>query len=122
METRARPMNWFVRGGTITAPDGNRYTIDLDPIVIGREQGAPIMLSGPEVSSVHCELRATNDGVLVRDLGSTNGTFVGAVKVQEATVTMRSELAIGQTRLVVEIDAKRRVDLGFSDRFGALVG
>jgi len=122
METRARPMNWFVRGGTITAPDGNRYTIDLDPIVIGREQGAQIMLSDPEVSSVHCELRATNDGVLVRDLGSTNGTFVGAVKVQEATVTMRSELAIGQTRLVVEIDAKRRVDLGFSDRFGALVG
>jgi DNA-binding NtrC family response regulator len=115
-------MNWFVRGGTIGTPDGNRYTIDLDPIVVGREQGAQIMLSDPEVSSVHCELRATNDGVLIRDLGSTNGTFVGAVKVQEATVTMRSELTVGQTRLIVEIDAKRRVDLGFSDRFGALVG
>jgi DNA-binding NtrC family response regulator len=122
METRTRPMNWFVRGGTITSPDGRRVAIDLDPIVIGREQGAQIMLSDPEVSSVHCELRATNDGVMVRDLGSTNGTFVGSVKVQDATVTTRSELMVGQTRFVVEIDAKRRVDLGFSDRFGALVG
>src|SRR3954462_7369424 len=118
METRARPLNWFVRGGTILAPDGNRYTIDIDPIVIGREPGAQIMLGDPEVSSVHCELRATNDGVLVRDLGSTNGTFVGSVKIQEATITMRAEITVGQTRLVVEIDAKRRVELGFSDKFG----
>ena len=120
--TRTRPLNWFVRGGTITTPDGNRITIDIDPVVVGRENGAQLMLADPEVSAVHCELRATNDGVLVRDLGSTNGTFVGPVKVQEATITMRAEVTVGQTRLVVEPDAKRRVDLGFSDHFGGLVG
>jgi DNA-binding NtrC family response regulator len=120
--TRTRPLNWFVRGGTIVTADGRRITIDVDPIVVGREKGAELVLDDPEVSGVHCELRATNDGVLVRDLGSTNGTFVGPVKVQEATITMRAELTVGQTRLVVEPDAKRRVDLGFSDRFGALVG
>jgi len=120
--TRTRPLNWFVRGGTVTTPDGNAYAIDVDPLVVGREPGAQIMLSDPEVSAVHCELRATNDGVLVRDLGSTNGTFVGALKVQEATITMRAEITAGQTRLVVEPDAKRRVEIGFSDRFGELVG
>ncbi len=120
--TRTRPLNWFVRGGTISTSDGNQYAIDVDPLVVGREQGAQIMLSDPEVSAVHCEVRATNDGVLVRDLGSTNGTFVGPVKVQEATITMRAEITVGQTRLVVEPDAKRRVEIGFSDRFGVLVG
>ncbi len=120
--TRTRPLNWFVRGGTVTTPDGNSYSIDVDPLVIGREQGAQIMLSDPEVSAVHCELRATNDGVLVHDLGSTNGTFVGPVKVQDATITMRAEITVGQTRLVVEPDAKRRVEIGYSDHFGVLVG
>ena len=120
--TRTRPLNWFVRGGTVTAPDGNRWAVDVDPLVVGREAGAQIRVADPEVSSVHCELRATNDGVLVRDLGSTNGTFVGPLKVQEATITTRAEVTVGQTRLVVEPDAKRRVDVGFSDRFGTLVG
>ena len=120
--TRTRPLNWFVRGGTVTTPEGNSYSIDVDPLVIGREQGAQIMLSDPEVSAVHCELRATNDGVLVHDLGSTNGTFVGPIKVQDATITMRAEITVGQTRLVVEPDAKRRVEIGYSDHFGVLVG
>lgn len=120
--TRTRPLNWFVRGGTVSAPDGNKYSVDVDPIVIGREAGAQLMLEDPEVSAVHCELRATNDGVLVRDLGSTNGTFLGPLKIQEATITMRAEITVGQTRLVVEPDAKRRVEVGYSDRFGVLVG
>ncbi len=85
--TRTRPLNWFVRGGTVVAPDGGRHAVDVDPVVIGRETGAQLLLADPEVSAVHCELRATEGGILVRDLGSTNGTFVGPLKVQEATIT-----------------------------------
>ncbi|HEY1954869.1 MAG TPA: sigma 54-interacting transcriptional regulator [Polyangiaceae bacterium] len=120
--TRARPLNWFVHGGTITAPDGNRYGVDVDPIVVGRETGAQILVADPEVSAAHCEFRANNDGIQLRDLGSTNGTFVGALKIQEVTITTRSEVTVGQTRLIVEPDAKRRVDVGFADSFGTLVG
>ncbi len=120
--TRTRPLNWFVRGGTLTTPDGKTHTVDIDPIVVGREAGASLVLDDPEVSAVHCELRATNEGVLLRDLGSTNGTFVGPLRVQEATVTTRAEITVGQTRMVVEPEQKRRVDVGFSDRFGNLVG
>jgi DNA-binding NtrC family response regulator len=120
--TRTRPLNWFVRGGTVVAPDGNRYSVDVDPIVVGREPGAQLLLDDPEVSAVHCELRAVSEGVFVRDLGSTNGTFVGPVKVQQATITTRAELTVGRTRLVVEPTAERRVDVGQSDRFGTLVG
>ena len=120
--TRARPLNWFVRGGTITTPDGNRYTVDVDPIVVGRENGAQLVLEDDEVSAMHCELRASEGGVLVRDLKSTNGTFVGTLRVQESTITQRAEIIVGQTKLIVEPDPKKRVDLGFSDHFGTLVG
>jgi DNA-binding NtrC family response regulator len=120
--TRTRPFNWFVRGGTLTTPDGRVHLVDVDPLVVGREAGAGLVLDDPEVSAVHCELRATNEGVLLRDLGSTNGTFVGALRVHESTITTRAEILVGQTRLVVEPEAKRRVDVGYSDRFGTLVG
>jgi len=120
--TRTRPLNWFVRGGTLATPDGRTHVIDVDPVVVGREAGASLVLEDPEVSSVHCELRATNEGVLLRDLGSTNGTFVGGLRVHEVTITLRAEVLVGQTRLVVEPAAKRRVEVGFSDRFGSLVG
>src|SRR5512142_2312325 len=51
--TRTRPLNWFVRGGTLTTPDGKTQAIDIDPIVVGREAGASLVLEDPEVSAVH---------------------------------------------------------------------
>ncbi|HWL88881.1 MAG TPA: sigma 54-interacting transcriptional regulator [Polyangiaceae bacterium] len=103
-------------------PDGKDLPVDVDPIVIGRDEGAQITVADPEVSSIHCELRAVNEGISVRDLGSTNGTFLGLIRVKEAIVTTPSELTIGSSRLLIEPAAKRRVDVGFSNHFGSLVG
>ena len=121
--TRARVLHWFVRGGIARTPDGKELTVDVDPVVVGREEGAHIRLSDQEVSSIHCELRAVNEGILVRDLGSTNGSFVGSVRIREGIVTTKSELLVGQTKIALEPQqAKQKVDVGFSDRFGELVG
>ena len=120
--TRARVLHWFVRGGIARTPDGKEIVIDVDPIVIGRDEGAQIRLSDPEVSAIHCELRAVNEGVLVKDLGSTNGTFVGSVRVREGIVAGAAEVLVGSTRITLEPTAKQRVDVGYSDRFGDLVG
>jgi DNA-binding NtrC family response regulator len=119
--TRARVLNWFVRGGTVRV-DGKETAIDVDPVIVGRDAAAPIVLDDAEVSGLHVELRAVPEGILVKDLGSTNGTFVGSVRVREAVITMPTEVKVGQTTLVVEPSTKRRVDVGFSDRFGSLVG
>jgi DNA-binding NtrC family response regulator len=121
--TRARVLHWFVRGGVARTPDGKEIPIDVDPIVIGRDEGAQIRLDDPEVSAIHCELRAVNEGILVKDLGSTNGTFVGSLRIREAVVTTAAEVLVGQTRITVEPSGgKQRVDVGYSDRFGGLVG
>jgi DNA-binding NtrC family response regulator len=121
-ETRTRSLNWFVRGGVLHLPDGARVPIDVEALVVGRDPGAAVCLADAEVSALHCELRAVTEGVVLRDLGSTNGTFIGKVRVREVVLGERTEIDVGQTRLVVEPSGKRRVELGFSASFGELVG
>jgi DNA-binding NtrC family response regulator len=120
--TRQREVHWIVRGGAVKTPDGATHPIDVDPVVVGRDAGAQIPVDDPEVSAVHCELRAVDAGILVRDLGSTNGTFVGAFRVNEGVVTTPTAITVGRTTLFVEPSGDRRVDVGWSDAFGPLVG
>jgi len=123
METRAKALHWFIRGGTLLLPDGTARTIDVEPIVIGRSIGADVVVDDSEVSGVHCELRAISDGIAVRDLGSTNGTFCSNVRIRDAVIAGKAELTIGTTRLMIEPSgSKQRVELGYADRFGAIVG
>jgi DNA-binding NtrC family response regulator len=120
--TRTRVLHWFVRGGEAKGPDGKVVAIDVDPVVVGRDEGAQLVLADQEVSSFHCELRATNEGILVKDLGSTNGTFIGPLRVREVLVTSPVDLTVGQSKVHVEPTKSHRVDVGFADRFGPLVG
>ena len=120
--TRQREVHWVVRGGAVRTPDGASHAIDVDPVTVGRDPGAQIVVDDPEVSAVHCELRAVDAGILVRDLGSTNGTFVGAFRVAEGVVTVATAVTVGRSTLLVEPSQSRRVDVGWSDAFGPLVG
>ena len=121
--TRARDLHWFVRGGTARVQGGTQDPLDIsvDPVVIGRDPGAQLVLDDPEVSSMHCELRAVDEGILVRDLGSTNGTFALGLRVREAIVSSITELSIGRARIVIEPHASQKVAVGYSDRFGPLL-
>jgi DNA-binding NtrC family response regulator len=120
--TRSRELHWVVRGGTGRTADGRTFEVDLDPVILGRDQLAHVVLDDPEVSAMHCELRAVNEGILVRDLGSTNGTFALGLRVREAVVSTVTELTLGGARVVLEPRTAQRVDVGYSDRFGPLLG
>jgi ABC-type multidrug transport system ATPase subunit/pSer/pThr/pTyr-binding forkhead associated (FHA) protein len=56
--------------------------------VIGRAPDCDIVVNDPQVSARHCQLIRTEAGWLLRDLGSTNGTFVNGVRIH-GTVTVR---------------------------------
>jgi hypothetical protein len=56
-----------------------------DSVVIGREDGADIVIKDSAVSRLHAEVSVGGDGVRVRDRGSANGVFVDGRQVQEAT-------------------------------------
>jgi DNA-binding NtrC family response regulator len=127
--TRASTMQWFVRGGTLTVQAsatekaGSPVKVGVQPVFIGRDASCAIVVDDPEVSSIHCEVRAEGSGVLVRDQGSKNGTFVGAVRIREAVLSGACTLQIGSTRISFEpVEKKQRVEVGFDDSFGPLVG
>src|SRR5262245_4494111 len=120
--TRARALHWFVRAGTLRAPGREPIRITLEPILIGRDPSCALVLDDPEVSSIHCEVRADSSGVLLRDLESKNGTFVGVVRLHEGLLTAPCSIRVGGSEIAFEPLERERVDVGYDETFGPLVG
>ena len=76
------------------ATESDEFRLKL-PAVFGRSRDASIPLPHPLVSRRHCELFERHGQLLVRDLGSTNGTFVGSERVTEAVLRHGQLLTIG---------------------------
>lgn len=79
--------------GTVPAPrailtleeDGARHTFHLDhAVTVGRDPACDVLLSSPTVSRRHALVAPDGEGWIVRDLGSGNGTFLDARRVDEA--------------------------------------
>jgi pSer/pThr/pTyr-binding forkhead associated (FHA) protein len=71
-------------------------------LVIGREGGdADLQLPDAEISRRHVALECYGSRVVLRDLGSRNGTFVGAVKVAWRDVEDQAEFRLGATQLLL---------------------
>jgi pSer/pThr/pTyr-binding forkhead associated (FHA) protein len=92
---------WFLR----TVNDAEREkTFRILPggvRTLGRATGADFSVDGALVSRVHCRLIATAGGGLeVRDLDSTNGTFVNGKRVQTAQLEPGDRLQIGRVELI----------------------
>lgn len=79
-------------------------------MVIGRTAGCDWKLSDPSASRRHCELVVGDQGVLLRDLGSGNGTKVNGQKVAEKKLDHGDEIAVGKTvfRFIDEVAAFRK--------------
>jgi pSer/pThr/pTyr-binding forkhead associated (FHA) protein len=69
---------------------------------IGRSPDADFTIAHPTVSGLHCELVLLEEGVTVRDLESTNGTFVDGRQVRESTVSAGQVLRLGDVELLME--------------------
>jgi two-component system, NtrC family, response regulator HydG len=67
--------------------------------LVGKSPTCDLVLRDPEVSRRHLRLEATQRGLLMTDLGSTNGTFVGSVAVMAAVVAARQSVRLGRTVL-----------------------
>ncbi len=80
------------------ADKGKIIELALPTIQIGR-LGADLNLSDGKVSSLHCELRMTPEGYRLRDLGSTNGTYVKGVRVVDGFIQPGSVIQIGKSAI-----------------------
>lgn len=81
--------------------DGDRYPLLGAITVIGRDGVADIVLDDPGISRQHAEVRITNDGPhlvgSIRDLGSTNGTFVEGHRITSQRLADGDRVTVGRT-------------------------
>jgi transcriptional regulator with GAF, ATPase, and Fis domain len=96
---------------------------DAAEISVGTAPGQALRLGDRCVSGLHCTIGITDQGLVVTDLGSTNGTFVGGHRVTSAVIAAGDPIAVGETMLAVEILADIVTEpLSRSDRFGHVIG
>jgi hypothetical protein len=69
---------------------------------VGRSSDTDFTIPHPTVSSLHCELVLKDDGVIIRDLESTNGTFVDGRPIRESRVCAGQTVRLGDVELFVE--------------------
>ncbi|GMA33114.1 FhaA domain-containing protein [Litorihabitans aurantiacus] len=101
----AQPQAWT---GTVPEPprhplidiDGKRYLLTGEATVLGRGTESDIVVDDTGVSRRHLEIRRTARGVVVTDLGSTNGTFVEGNRISAATLVDGNTITLGRTRLL----------------------
>ena len=92
---------WILR----TTDDGDRektFRILAGGVrTIGRSTGADFIVDAPLVSRVHCRLTVLADGSLeLRDLESTNGSFINGQRVETARVKSGDRIGVGRVELV----------------------
>jgi DNA-binding NtrC family response regulator len=93
-----------------------------DELAIGTAESSGLRLADPAVSRFHLELRPSERGVTVLDHGSTNGTWIGAVRVERAVVPPGTIVRVGGSALQVGETPPLQVEVHGSDSLGELVG
>ncbi|HYG21990.1 MAG TPA: FHA domain-containing protein [Verrucomicrobiae bacterium] len=88
----------------VKTPGLGREVIDLrlGSNLIGRSPETDFPLVHPTISTLHCELVLSDTGVVLRDLESTNGTFVNDERIREVTLLPGHALRFGDVELFVE--------------------
>jgi DNA-binding NtrC family response regulator len=93
------------------------------PIVVGTSPECDLVVSDARVSRRHCELRLTPRGIVLRDLGSKNGTFLGEVPIVEIILPVDVTVTMGASHLSARVSgAPSTLSLSSRERFGDAVG
>jgi transcriptional regulator with PAS, ATPase and Fis domain len=113
-----------VRLAVAGGPDaGAALDVAGQPVRVGTADDNDLVLIDDAVSRHHCELEPVDGGMRVRDMGSTNGVFVGGVRVYDALVPLDARVRVGDTELTLAPSGETvQREQTTSDRFGDLLG
>ncbi|MEM7414041.1 MAG: FHA domain-containing protein [Gemmatimonadota bacterium] len=77
------------------------YDFKQPSIVVGRDDGADVLIDNPSVSRRHAEIRLGDNGWVVEDLGSSNGTFLRGQKIEgPQSIGLGDEIGFGKFTIV----------------------
>lgn len=83
---------------------GQTWEFEEDIIYIGARRGVDVSLTDPTVSRRHAQIVRTSDSVMLRDLNSTNGTFIGPVRIREIYLSSGLRFRVGRTEMIFTQD------------------
>jgi pSer/pThr/pTyr-binding forkhead associated (FHA) protein len=83
---------------------GRTQELSADKVTIGRVEDNTFQIAEPSVSSHHCEIFLRGSEVVVKDLNSTNGTFINGEKTTESVLKPGQTLRLGQVELKLETE------------------
>jgi len=83
---------------------GRTQELKVDKTTIGRVEDNTFQIAEPSVSSHHCEVLLRGSDIVVKDLNSTNGTFINGEKVTEKTLKPGEVLRLGQIEMRLEVE------------------
>lgn len=83
---------WYLEGYMGRRRDMQRIRLGPFPFQVGRQAGLELVLDSASVSRVHAEIATDGESIRVRDLGSTNGTYVNRARVEEDALIQSGDI------------------------------
>jgi DNA-binding NtrC family response regulator len=96
-----------LRVEVVDGPDRGKFVVGGDVVSVGTARDNALPVADFTVSRYHLDVSVKPGGILVTDLGSTNGTYIGAVRIERAIVPPGTLLRLGGTTIRFD-DAVRR--------------
>src|SRR6266478_204604 len=84
---------------------GRTHELKVDKTTIGRVEDNTFQIAEPSVSSHHCEVLLRGNDVVIKDLNSTNGSYINGEKINESVLKAGQILRLGQIEMRLETDA-----------------
>jgi two-component system nitrogen regulation response regulator GlnG len=101
---------------------GRELVLQRGTYFVGKAEGCDLVLSDGAVSRRHLELAVLADGILVRDLGSKNGSFLRGARFSEVTVGVGAVITVGESDLRLTGERAPHLPPSSAAAFGGLVG
>lgn len=104
VDREARPLVEELHGQAILRDGDRRRVLSGERMLLGRSRECDVRIDDPNVSRRHAELRRSDGGWEVADLGSTNGIKVNGCRVDLARLSPGDEITLGVTRLTFDVE------------------
>src|SRR6188474_3163037 len=83
---------------------GRTYELNVEKTTVGRVEDNAFQIAEPSVSSHHAEIILRGSDVVIKDLNSTNGTYINGEKISESVLKPGQTLKLGQVEIRLETE------------------